>query len=192
MNRTEPSDDRYEVLDERGHKTDKILDHRTVHQQGLWHSVVNVWIINSKGEILMQLRGPEVELAPSVWDVAIGSHLRVGEDPVDAALRALQHGLGVVVAPEDLKHLFNIQCANPMPNGTAHKVMGHIFLVQRDIDFGELTYDRKKIVKFAWVSPIVLMSEVGNQETKTRYFPRANNYYTKLFEALQGLLPASV
>jgi isopentenyldiphosphate isomerase len=178
--------DRYEVLDEHGHKTDALLELEAIHKQELWHEVVNVWIVNFKGDILMQLRGPKVDLAPNVWDVAIGSHLLPGENPPDAAIRALKNGLGLTVDPGELKHLFNIMCANPMPDNTVHKVMGHVFLVQRDLDFGKMTYDKHKIVKFAWVQPLILMSEIGSEETKPRYFPRANNYYPKLFESFQA------
>jgi isopentenyldiphosphate isomerase len=183
-----PLTDQYEVLDEKGHATGNIQDGATVHKQGLWHEVVNVWVVNSKGEILMQLRGPHVELAPNVWDVSIGTHLRVNEDPVSAALRAVQTGLGLITAPGDLKHLFNIQCANPMPDGSFHKVLGHIFLIERDLDLSELTYDKEKIAKFMWISPILLMNEIGSTQTKADYFPRANNYYPKLFEAFQSVM----
>lgn len=178
--------DQYEVLDEHGHKTGQILDRATIHKQHLWHEVVNVWLLNSKGEILMQLRAPGVELSPNVWDVTIGTHLRLHEEPVDAALRCLKTELGLTFAPEDLKHLFNIQCANPMPNGTTHKVLGHVFMVTRDVDVRELTFDPSKITKFAWMPLMQVMAGVGSTETKTQYFPRANNYYPQLFEAFQA------
>jgi isopentenyldiphosphate isomerase len=180
------STEQYEVLDEHCHKTGHILDRATVHKQELWHEVVNVWVMNTQGELLMQLRSPEMELAPNVWDVTIGSHLHPGEDPIAAASRALQGAFKITVAPEELKHLFNIQCANPMPNGTTHKVFGHVFMIQRDFDISELPFDRRKIAKLAWVPLAALMAEVGSQETQDKYFPRANNYYPQLFTAFQS------
>jgi isopentenyldiphosphate isomerase len=178
--------EQYEVLDEQGHKIGKTLDRITVHKQGLWHEVVNVWVINSRGELLMQLRAPDVELSPNVWDVTVGSHLRPGEEPVQGAARALNTELKLNTVPDELKHLFNIQCANPMPNGTTHKVLGHVFLMQHDVDISALKPDPKKITKLAWVSLQTLMLEVGATGTKAKYFPRANNYYPQLFEAFQA------
>lgn len=180
------AEDQYEVLDEQGHKTGHVLDRPTVHKQELWHAVANAWIINSKGEILMQLRAPKVELSPNVWDVTVGTHVRPNEDPAAAALRGLQSELGLTISPDELKHLFNIQCANPMPNGTTHRVLGHVFMVQRDIDFNDLAFDTDKITRFAWVPLMQLMAEVGSTDTKDKYFPRANNYYPQLFEAFQA------
>lgn len=175
--------EQYEVLDESCHKTGQILDRATVHKDQLWHEVVNVWVMNTKGELLMQLRAPNMELAPNTWDVTIGTHLHPGEEPVAAAERALRNAFQIEVMPEELKHLFNIQSANPMPSGKEHRVFGHVFMVQRDIDLNALKYDPADIAKLAWVPLSVLMSEIGSTEIKDKYFPRANNYYSQLFTA---------
>jgi isopentenyldiphosphate isomerase len=181
-----PSTDMYEVLDEQGHKTERVLDRQTVHSQQLWHEVVNVWVVNSRGEILMQLRAPEVEISPDVWDVTVGTHLRPQEAPQDAALRALKSEFSFSVVPAELKHLFNIQSANPLPNGATHNVFGHVFLLHSDPDISKLSYDKTKIADLAWVPLNRLMAELGGVTTKNKYFPRANNYYPQLFEAFQA------
>ena len=182
----QPSTEQYEVLDEQGHKTGEILDRATVHKRELWHGVVNIWVMNPQGEILMQLRAPEVELSPNVWDVTVGTHLRPNEATIDAAVRGLRTELGLDFPPEEFQHLFNIQCANPMPNGTTHKVLGHVYMVNKEVDLKTLQFDPKKITRFAWVKLDDLMIGVGGSETKSQYFPRANNYYPQLFEAFQA------
>jgi isopentenyldiphosphate isomerase len=178
----------YEVLDDQGLATGQLLDQATVHAKELWHAVVNVWIVNSKGELLMQLRAPSVELSPNVWDVSAGSHLRPGETPQAAAQRCLQSELGITATPEELRHLFNIQCANPMPNNIVHKVLGHVFLVQKDLDAAAMLYNTKTITRLGWVPLMQFMTDVGNSATKQQYFPRSNNYYPQLFNALQSWL----
>lgn len=178
--------DMYEVLDESGHRTGKQLDLKTIHQQELWHEVTNVWIMNTRGELLMQLRGPGVELSPNVWDVTIGTHLKPGEEPVMAGIRALVSEFNLEIASEEFKHLFNILSANPMPNGMTHKVLGHVYMVQKDVDIDSMLADGDKIARLAWVPLDVLMAEVGATETKAKYFPRANNYYPQLFTAFQS------
>lgn len=180
--------EQYEVLDEQCHKTGQLLDHDAVHEQQLWHAVVNVWVINKKGELLLQLRAPDVELAPNVWDVSVGTHLRPGEEPISAAQRALRNTFQIEVAPEGLKHLFNIQSANPMPNGRFHKVLGHVFLTQQDFDPSTVQIDDTKIAKLAWVPLESFMAEIGSSETQGKYYPRANNYYSQLFTAFQAML----
>jgi isopentenyldiphosphate isomerase len=183
------SDQQYEVLDEAGHKTGQILSSREVHKQELWHEVVNIWIINAKGEVLLQLRSPKVELSPNVWDVAVGTHLRPGENPEAAAIRALQSELGLTLLPEKLQHLFNIQAANPMHDGRTHKVLGHVFLCKQDVDLTTLKVNPDKISQLAWKPVSVVMAEVGATETAGDYFPRQGTYYPKLFDILLAQAP---
>ena len=179
----------YEVLDDAGHKTGQILDSVEIHKQELWHEVANVWIINSRGEVLLQLRSPQVELCPNVWDVAVGTHVRPGEDPVTAALRALQDEIGLAVLPEKLQHLFNIQAANPMHDGRTHKVLGHVFMLKQDVDVSTLKVDPDKIAQLAWKSVANVMAEIGATETAAQYFPRQGTYYPQLFDILLAEAP---
>jgi isopentenyldiphosphate isomerase len=181
----ESSDDWYEILDEQGHRTGEVLDRLTVHKKQLWHAVVNVWVINSRGELLMQLRAPGVELSPNVWDVTVGTHVRPQEVPLDAALRALKNEFAITVAPEELKHLFNARSANPMPEGRTHNVFGHVFLLQANPDISALQLNPKKIAELKWVPLNRLMLDIGS-DAKKNYFPRQTNYYPQLFEAFQA------
>lgn len=176
----------FEVLDDEGHGTGQLLSRGAIHEQELWHPTVNVWILNSRGEVLLQLRGKEVELNPNTWDVAIGTHVRPGEDPTDAALRCLQTELGVTVTKDQLKHLFNIQSANPMANGKIHRTLGHVFLLKRDLDINDFSYDPDKISMLMWRPLIAVMGEIGGQDTASSYYPRPGNYFPQLFDALQA------
>ncbi len=178
--------EQFEVLDAQGHKTGQLLDRQAVHAQQLWHEVANVWVMNNKGDVLLQLRGPNVDLNPNVWDVAVGTHVRPNEDPTIAAQRCLQTELGITITPDNIKHLFNIQSSNPLPDGSFHNVLGHVFLVKRDLDLQDFTYDSSKVTKLIWKPLIEVMAEVGSSETASAYHPRPGEYYPKLFEALQA------
>lgn len=175
----------YEVLDAQGHKTGQILSKEIVHEQQLWHEVANVWIVNTKDDVLLQLRGPKIDLNPNVWDVAVGTHVRPGEDPTAAAQRCLQSELGITITAEQLKHLFNIQSENPFGEKRVHRVLGHVFLLKRDIDLAECTVDPDKIAKLEWRPLVQVMADIGSTESAASYFPRAGDYYPQLFDALQ-------
>jgi isopentenyl-diphosphate Delta-isomerase len=176
----------FEVLDDEGHKTGKVLSREAVHDQELWHSTVNVWILNSNSEVLLQRRGSKVELNPNTWDVAIGTHVRPGEDPIESALRCLQTELGITVTKDQLKHLFNIQSANRTEGGKYHRTLGHVFLIKRDIDINDFEYDKDRIAMLVWRPLVAVMGEVGSTDTSTSYYPRSDDYYPQLFDALQA------
>ena len=179
-------EDHYEILDDQGHSDGQLLSKGAVHEQELWHPTVNVWILNSNSEVLLQLRGEKVELNPNTWDVAIGTHVRPQEDPTDAAVRCLQTELGVTVTKDQLKHLFNVQSANPLKNGKMHRTLGHVFLLKRDIPLSDFTYDQGKIAQLVWKPLLTVMGEVGSTDAANTYYPRPGDYFPQLFDALQA------
>ncbi|HSX32687.1 MAG TPA: NUDIX domain-containing protein [Candidatus Saccharimonadales bacterium] len=174
-----------EVLDEEGHKTGQIMERQMVHTQQLWHEIVNVWIMNATGEVLLQLRSPKVELNPGMWDVAVGTHVKPAEDPYVAAIRCVQNELGMAIQHDELRHLFNIQTANPLPDGKVHKVLGHVFLLKRDINLDDLVINPDKVTELAWKPMMDVISEIGSEGGAQKYYPRQGNYYPQLFDALQ-------
>jgi isopentenyl-diphosphate Delta-isomerase len=175
-----------EVLDDAGHKTGEVIEREGVHSKQLWHEIVNVWVMNSQDEVLLQLRAPNVELNPGLWDVAVGTHVKPSEDPYDAAIRCVQNELGMAIQHDDLRHLFNIQSANPLPNGKFHKVLGHVFLLKRDADLNDLVFNPDKVTELAWKPIVAVMSDIGSTDAAAKYYPRQGNYYPQLFEALQA------
>ena len=44
----------FDILDENGNKTGKTKLRSEVHRDGDWHKAVHIWIINNKGDILLQ------------------------------------------------------------------------------------------------------------------------------------------
>ena len=192
QNMKKPPEPLYEVLDEAGHKTGQTLPRAEVHKRELWHEVANVWIVNNNGEVLLQLRAPQVELCPNVWDVAVGTHVLPGEDPTAAAQRGLVGELGLHVPADKLKHLFNIQAANPMAKGAVHKVLGHVFMLTQDQDLGTLHVDPHKITRLIWKPIVEVMADVGGTETRKLYFPREGEYYPQLFDAMLAKAPPEI
>ena len=68
---------------------------KQAQQQGLWHRIVCTYIINSKGEIYMQKRGPQIDLYPDTWDHSSAGHVDANEDVAMATRRELFEELGI-------------------------------------------------------------------------------------------------
>ncbi|HSX29941.1 MAG TPA: NUDIX domain-containing protein [Candidatus Saccharimonadales bacterium] len=175
-----------EVLNEQGHKTGQVMERQMVHAQQLWHEIVNVWIMNNQGQVLLQLRSPKVELNPGVWDVAVGTHVKPSEDPFTAAIRCVADELGIAIERDELRHLFNIQTANPLPNDEFHKVLGHVFLLKRDINLDDIAFNPDKVTELVWESLLDVINDIGSETPAKKYYPRQGNYYPQLFDALQA------
>ena len=66
-----------------------------VHQQGLQHRGVHVFLFNEQGEMLIQKRSADRTNSPSLWDCSVSEHVKAGESYLDAAMRGLKEEMGV-------------------------------------------------------------------------------------------------
>jgi len=66
-----------------------------VHRKDLLHRAVHVFIWNRRGELLLQKRSPQKDVAPNTWDSSAAGHLAAGEGYDEAAQREVKEELGV-------------------------------------------------------------------------------------------------
>jgi len=72
-----------------------LVERGEVHRKGLWHKAAQVLICNSRKELLLQKRAANKDLYASLWDFAVGEHLKPQEAFAAGAARGLQEELGV-------------------------------------------------------------------------------------------------
>jgi len=66
-----------------------------VHQKGLWHRGVHVFLFSPDGKLLVQKRSADRSSSPSLLDCSVSEHVKAGESYFDAAIRGLREELGV-------------------------------------------------------------------------------------------------
>ncbi|MFN8434769.1 MAG: NUDIX domain-containing protein [Anaerolineales bacterium] len=66
-----------------------------VHQQGLQHRGVHVFLFNEQGEMLIQKRSADRANSPSLLDCSVSEHVKAGESYLEAANRGLREEMGV-------------------------------------------------------------------------------------------------
>jgi isopentenyldiphosphate isomerase len=66
-----------------------------VHYKGLWHRIVRVMVEDERHNILLQMRGPNVDTSPNMWDHSAAGHVDEGETYEQAALRELAEETGI-------------------------------------------------------------------------------------------------
>jgi len=88
-NTTDPQDEVFDVVNE----NDEVVGEATrgeVHKNPkLIHRVVHTWILNDKGEILIQQRSLTKDKSPGKWDISCGGHVQKDHDPEMTAKREL-------------------------------------------------------------------------------------------------------
>jgi isopentenyldiphosphate isomerase len=84
-----------EVINENG-DTINTLPRSVVHgDPSLMHKVVHVLIFNQNGELLLQKRSMNKDVAPGKWDTSVGGHVNAGETIIEALGREMEEELGI-------------------------------------------------------------------------------------------------
>src|SRR5687767_7689494 len=71
-----------------------------VHARGLLHRAVHIFVLNSRGELLLHRRSTLKDEYPLRITSSASGHLGVGEDYAAAAARELEEELGIVAPLE--------------------------------------------------------------------------------------------
>jgi isopentenyldiphosphate isomerase len=79
-----------DILDNNGNKTGETRSYDEVHEKGLIHRTVHVWILNSKKELLVQKRSKDRRAHPDYWDISAAGHISAGQTSLEAAQSYLQ------------------------------------------------------------------------------------------------------
>lgn len=79
-----------------------------VHERNLLHRAASIFVFNSAGELLLQLRSATKDQYPSCYTASASGHLDAGEDYETAARRELKEELGLV---NPLEYLTSFQAS---------------------------------------------------------------------------------
>ena len=83
----------FDVLNEKGEYTGKVESRDVCHKEGLWHKAVAVFVVNSKGQVLLQKRSAKKKMWPNMWDITAGGHVDSGEFGFESIIREIKEEL---------------------------------------------------------------------------------------------------
>ena len=117
---------------------------------------VEAWIMNDKGEFLIQQRSPEVEILPGVWAMTTG-RIKSGEVPLNACVREVSEEVGLIFKPEDLTHIYHFV-------NNSNNMIWDLYLMHWNGDVSELKFQANEVAQAAWVSEEELRRMLANDE----------------------------
>ncbi len=142
-----------DILDSKtGNPTGEVRLKKDAHKEGLWHRAVHVWLVNFKGEILLQRRSENKESHPNMWDISAAGHVSAGEDKVTSALREIEEEIGLKLSSIDLKQIGEITQQHVLNNGTfINNEYNSIYLVKTDIDIDKFKMQMEEVKDLRWI-----------------------------------------
>lgn len=91
------------------------------HKKGLWLRAVYAFIIDDKGNILLQKRSNNKKLWPNMCDVTVGGHVDAGKFGRQALIREAKEELGIEINDDDIKYLIGSTSINEHYNEIIYK-----------------------------------------------------------------------
>lgn len=95
------------------------------HQKAVLHRAFSVFILNDKGELMLQQRAAEKYHSPNLWTNTCCSHPREGETTIEAGKRRLQEEMGFVTELTDVQTFIY---KAPFDNGLTEHELDHILI----------------------------------------------------------------
>lgn len=132
----------WDVYDRCFQKTGRVHERGNPLQQGDYHLVVAIYPVNSKGQVLIQRRNPNLKLLPGVWAATGGSAI-AGEDAWTACQRELKEELGITATKENAEMVAAFKRIDSFNT---------IWLIHTDVEIEDLTLQEEEVSDAKWVT----------------------------------------
>jgi len=129
------SEERLEIVNHKGEVIGHGLRSEIHGNPSMMHRVVHVLVFNSKGEVLLQKRSQNKDVAPGKWDTSVGGHVGIGEILVSSSRREMYEELGV--EGHEPEYLYSYTHSNEYET--------ELVTTYRCLVEGEFSFDREEI-----------------------------------------------
>ncbi len=144
------------------------------HKNGLWHRSAHIWIYNSQGEILLQLRAKNKDMYPNMWDISAAGHVSAGEEPIASALREMKEEIGLSVKQEYLE-FFEIRKVKSIYKKIINNEFDYVYFLKFDDAIDNLILQKEEVAKIQFFSIDKIEAELKQQPEK--YVPHGNYWF---------------
>ena len=134
-------EDKIDVLNELGEFTGEVATRNECHEKGLWHRAVYAFVIDKRGNVLLQKRSTNKKMWPNMWDVTVGVHVDSNEFGRQALIREAKEELGIDIQDDEIKYLISSTSINKKKN-IIDKHYNECYLITKEIS--EVKYFTKK------------------------------------------------
>lgn len=154
----------FDVLDENGNKTGETKLRNEVHRDGDWHKAVHIWIINDKGDILLQRRCATKDSDPNMLDISCVGHLTAGDDSLTGAIRELKEELNFEVEASNLQLIKTIKRSSKYTSTFINNEFDDLYILRTTKKIEDMKYQEEEISEIFFVPYKEFKNMVNNRQ----------------------------
>lgn len=117
---------------------------RSKENRGVYYKPAWIWIVNSKGEVLVQKRANQKRYYPNKWDMSSAGHVTAGEATIQGAVREIEEELGIKVLEKELIFITEYLYDDIFQ-------LGQVYLLKKDIDISEMKLQTEEVSEVKWL-----------------------------------------
>lgn len=171
----------FDVLNEKGEYTGIIENREKCHKDGLWHKAVTIFIINSKGQVLLQKRSSKKKLWPNMWDITAGGHVLAGELGFEAAIRECKEEIGIELQKNDLLFIGSSKSTN-IKGQIVNNHFNEFYIANKDVDETKLKLQEEEVSEVKWFDKEDIIAKIKNNKEGITDKEGCWDYLVKYYE----------
>lgn len=174
----------FDVLNEKGEYTGKIESREKCHRKGLWHKAVVVFIINSKGQVLLQKRSANKKLWPNTWDVTVGGHVLAGEFGFQSILRECEEELGIKLNKNDITFI-GAGISTNIKGNIVNNHFNEYYVANKEINETKLKLQEEEVSEVRWINKNDIIAKIKDNYNGITDKEGCWEYLIKYYEWLE-------
>ncbi|MFC4222136.1 isopentenyl-diphosphate Delta-isomerase [Flagellimonas marina] len=152
------------------------------HEKALLHRAFSVFVMNDKGETMLQQRAKDKYHSPLLWTNTCCSHQRNGESNIEAGKRRLMEEMGFST---ELKELFSFIYKAPFDNGLTEHEYDHVMIGSFN---SAPNINPKEVADWKWMHPEDIKKDISkNPDHYTAWF---KIIFERFYEHLMKNIPS--
>ncbi|EDP95701.1 isopentenyl-diphosphate Delta-isomerase [Kordia algicida OT-1] len=142
-----------------------LMEKIEAHEKALLHRAFSVFILNDKGELMLQQRALHKYHSPGLWTNTCCSHQRDGESNISAGKRRLQEEMGFVT---ELAEAVSFIYKAPFDNGLTEHEYDHVMVGTYN---DEPTINPDEVASWKWMDVQAVKEDIAaNPDEYTAWF----------------------
>ena len=145
------------VLVDRNDNPIGLMPKLEAHEKGVLHRAFSVFILNKKGQLMLQRRALDKYHSPGLWTNTCCSHPRESESNIEAGVRRLKEEMGFTTP---LKSMFSFIYKSKFDNGLTEHEFDHVLLGYYD---KQPFINKIEVSDWKWMSLDKIILEIKNK-----------------------------